>query len=125
MLLPLAGLDTANADIYFQMLEIKSKLNYARNEAARGVLDGTLDDASAIQWMMDYMLVSKAQAEKYLSFIKANHSYVICYNYGLDLVKNYIENNGGTASSLAKRWALFRWLLSNPVTPRDLLDAKN
>ncbi|HEY0356727.1 MAG TPA: hypothetical protein VGC29_11010 [Flavisolibacter sp.] len=125
VLFPLAGLDTANADIYFQMLEIKSKLNYARNEAARGVLDGTLDDESAIQWMMDYMLVSKAQAEKYLSFIKANHSYVICYNYGLDLVKNYIENNGGTVSSPAKRWALFRWLLSNPVTPRDLLDARN
>jgi hypothetical protein len=88
-------------------------------------LDGTLDDESAIQWMMDYMLVSKAQAEKYLSFIKANHSYVICYNYGLDLVKNYIGNNGGSVSSPAKRWSLFRWLLSNPVTPRDLLDARN
>jgi hypothetical protein len=37
VLLPLPGLDTAGIDLYFKALAIKGKLNYARNEAARGI----------------------------------------------------------------------------------------
>ena len=125
VLFPLAGLDTTKANMYFGMLEIKQKLNYARNEAARQLLNGSLNDSQASKWMMDYMLVSKEQADKYVSFIKANHSYVICYNYGQDLVKHYIESRGGTASEPDRRWQLFQELLSNPVTPQTLLSTTN
>jgi hypothetical protein len=50
---------------------------------------------------------------------------VINYNYGKDLVKNYIESKGGTASNPAKRWELFNELLSNEVMTPDLLPAEN
>jgi hypothetical protein len=119
-LVPLAGLDTAQVDLYFQTLSLKSKLNYARNEAARGLLNGTMDEKEALRWLTEYALMSKELAAKSISFIRKHRSYVICYNYGLDLVRNYIESRGGTVGAPAKRWELFGWLLSNPVTPVDL-----
>jgi hypothetical protein len=38
VLMPLAGLDTTGTDAYFEALKIRSDLNYARNEVARGIL---------------------------------------------------------------------------------------
>lgn len=124
-LVPLAGLDTMQTELYFKTLSIKSKLNYARNEAARGLLNGTMDEKEALRWLTDYCLMSNELAAKSISFIRKHRSYVICYNYGLDLVTSYIETRGGTASAPDKRWELFGWLLSNPVTPVDLLNEKS
>ncbi|MBC7827500.1 MAG: hypothetical protein H7122_07135 [Chitinophagaceae bacterium] len=123
-LLPVAGLDSSQVEVYFKTLSLKSKLNYARNEAARGLLNGTMDEKEALRWLTQYCLMSNEMAAKSISFIRKNRSYVICYNYGLDLVRNYIESRGGTASAPDKRWELFGWLLSNPVTPVDLLAEK-
>ena len=67
-----------------------------RNEVARGLLNGTMTEAEAIRWLMDYGLNNKETAVKSIGFIKVNRSYVINYNYGKDLVKNYIESKGGT-----------------------------
>ena len=119
VLMPLAGLDTMNADLYFKILAVKSALNYARNEAARGILNKSMDDKEVLRWLTDYCLMSKLVAEKSVSFIQKNRSYVICYNYGQDLIKNYVESNGGNKNNPAKRWELFGWLLSNPVTPPE------
>lgn len=124
-LIPLAGLDAAQVEIYFQTLSIKSKLNYARNEAARGLLNGTMTEKEALRWLTEYALMSNELATKSISFIRKNRSYVICYNYGQDLVRNYLESRGGVASAPDKRWELFGWLLSNPVTPVDLVQNKN
>lgn len=124
VLIPLAGLDTNNADLYFKVLEVQGALNYARNEAARGILNKSMNEKEVLRWLTDYCLMSKLVAEKSVSFIQKNRSYVICYNYGQDLIKNYVESNGGTAGNAAKRWELFGWLLSNPVTPPDLLKIK-
>jgi hypothetical protein len=115
VLLPLAGLDTMALDNYFSALEIKTELNYVRNEVARGLLNGTMPEATAIQWMIDYGLSNKETALKSISFIRVNRSYVINYNYGKDRVKNYVESKGGTASNAAKRWEIFGELLSNQV----------
>jgi hypothetical protein len=120
-LVPLAGLDTLHVELYFKALTLKSQLNYARNEAARGLLNGTMTEKEALRWLTEYCLMSNVLAEKSISFIRKHRSYVICYNYGQDLVKNYIESRGGTPSDPDKRWKLFGWLLSNPVTPVDLL----
>ena len=121
ILFPLAGFDTSKAEAYFKVLELKGKLNYARNEAARGFINGTMLQEEALGWLMDYSLMSKDAANKSLSFIKKYRSYVINYNYGQDLVKEYIEKNGGaTADNPAKRWQLFEWLLSNVVKPDEL-----
>jgi hypothetical protein len=124
VLFPLAGLDTSQADAYFKLLELKAKLNYARNEAARGFINGTLSETEALRWLTDYSLFSPEAAAKSLAFIKKYRSYVINYNYGQDMIKNYVENNGGSTTNLEKRWQLFGWLLSNPVTPQDLLSNK-
>lgn len=121
VLLPLAGLDTAGIGLYFKALEIKGKLNYARNEAARGLVNGTMSQDKALSYLKKYCLMNEETAAKSISFIKKYRSYVINYNYGLDLVKNNIEQNGGTANNPAKRWEFFGKLLSNEVSTASLL----
>ncbi len=123
VLLPLAGVDTTGITAYYRALAVKEALNYARNEAARGLLNGTMTEPQAIAWLKAYCLVSEEGAEKYVSFIRANRSYVINYNYGKDLVKGYISAHGGDAST-EKQWELFGQLLSSEVAPKDLLPAK-
>ncbi len=121
VLLPLAGIDTSGADFYFKALAIRGQLNYARNEAARGIINNTLSETDALHWLKDYALFNEEAAKKSISFIKKYRSYVINYNYGQDMVKGYIENKGGTEQNVAKRWELFGWLLSNQVATTDLL----
>jgi hypothetical protein len=122
VLLPLAGLDTAGIDLYFKALAIKGNLNYARNEAARGLVNNTMSRDKAQSYLMKYCLMNDETASKSISFIKKYRSYVINYNYGQDLVKNYIERNGGTAKVPEKRWELFGKLLSNEVAPASLIN---
>ena len=117
-LLPLAGLDTTFIGIYFKSLAIRGKLNYARNEAARGIVNQTMTDQQALDWLIKYCLYNKETALKSISFIKKYRSYVINYNYGQDLVRNYIELN---EKDPKKRWEVFGKLLSNPVLPEKLL----
>ena len=118
ILLPLARLDTAYIANYFNALTIRGKLNYARNEAARGIVNQTMTDQQALDWLIKYCLYNKETALKSISFIKKYRSYVINYNYGQDLVRNYIESNGADTE---KRWEVFEKLLSNPVLPKELL----
>ncbi|HUS02338.1 MAG TPA: hypothetical protein VMY77_11460 [Chitinophagaceae bacterium] len=121
VLLPLAGLDTAGTDLYFKAIDLAGELNFARNEVGRGIINNTMDSVTAKKWLITYGMLSEGSAIKSISFIKKYRSYIINYNYGLQLVRNYIESNGGTASNPAKRWELFGKLLSNPITPADLL----
>ncbi len=120
-LLPLAGLDTTGIDMYFKALAIKGRLNYARNEAARGLINETMSESKARNYLRKYCLMNDETADKSISFIKKYRSYVINYNYGQDLVKDYIERNGGTTKDTTKRWELFGHLLSNPVNSVDLV----
>lgn len=117
VLLPLAGLDTTGISLYFAALDIRGELNYARNEVGRGILNNTMTEADALRWLMDYGFNNQETAMKSISFIKTYRSYVINYNYGKDLIKNYV----GDTKDQAKRWERFGWLLSNPVTPAELL----
>ena len=121
VLLPLAGLDTAGLDTYFDALSLKGALNYVRNEVGRGLINKTMDEKEAMRWLVEYGLSNEETAAKSISFIKKYRSYVINYNYGLELVKNYIESKGGTNTALDKRWELFGQLLSNEVTAGELL----
>lgn len=122
VLLPVAGLDTTGLDVYFSALALKSQLNFVRNEAGRGLLNNTMNETEAMRWLMDYGLYNRESAKKSISFIKKYRSYIINYNYGQQLVKNYIESNGGTDHARDKRWELFGRLLSSPVTSDDLLN---
>lgn len=118
ILLPLAGLDTAFITTYFKALAVRGRLNYARNEAARGIVNKTMNDKQALDWLIKYCLYNEETALKSVSFIKKYRSYVINYNYGQDLVRNYVETKGTDNN---KRWEVFGKLLSNPVLPEELL----
>ena len=120
VLLPLAGLDTTGLDIYFESLELKSALAFVRNEVARGLINKTMDEKEAMRWLMEYGLANEETAAKSISFIKKYRGYVINYNYGQQLVREYIESKGGTAGAPEKRWELFGKLLSNEITTAEL-----
>lgn len=118
-ILPLTQINSANLDLYFRALAIRSKLNYARNEAGRGLLNGTMNEKQALDWMLKYCLYNEETALKSIPFIQKYRSYIINYNYGMDLVKQYVESKSG--KDINKRWATFEYLLSNPISTADLL----
>ena len=119
-LFPLAGLDGREAERYYEIHRIAVGLNYAHNEAARGYLDGQMSRAQAEEFLVRYALMSPERAKQRVRFIDTYRSYVINYNLGQDLVKNYIESRGGTADRPAKRWEEFRLLISSPRLPSGL-----
>ena len=120
VLFPLAGIDPSRADLYYKIQAQSAKLSYAGNEAARGYLDGLMTADETVAWLIENALYSEERARQRLKFIEKYRSYVINYNLGLDLVRGYIERNGGTADNPEKRWALFKDLLSRPVLPSEL-----
>src|SRR5687768_7386966 len=120
-LLPLAGLDTTGIDIYFEALAIKGKLNYARNEAGRALIGETMTEEEAKKWLMDYALFNEETAAKSIAFIKANRSYVINYNYGMDLVHDYIAGRIKEDSSPENQWKVFGELMSRQIRIQDLV----
>jgi hypothetical protein len=115
----MAGFDPELADDYYRLEELRSELNFARNEAARDYLNGDADAGQTVERLMTNMLISRDRAEKYLEFIESYRSYVINYNHGKAMVAAYIER--GT-NSPEERWAKFQTLLSNAVLPEDLED---
>lgn len=120
VLFPIAGLNPDKAELYYHTLELLEDLNYAGNEAARNYLDGNWSREESITYLEAFELYSKQKAEKRLDFIDHYRSYVINYNLGEDMVKHYIEKNGGTADNSERRWMLFEQLLSTPQTPSGL-----
>lgn len=121
VLFPLAGLNPDDADLYYKVIELQSNFSYSGNEAARNYLDGKWTREQTVNWLQKYALRTKESADKYVSFIEKYRSYVINYNLGMDIVKNYIDRNGGTSDNQAKRWELFEYILSTPQTPSGLM----
>jgi hypothetical protein len=113
-------LDTSKVDKYYEMLSLLSDLEYAGNDAARNYLDGKFTKEETINWLIKYSLMTREKAEKRIDFIERYRSYVINYNLGKDIVKEYIEREGGTEDNPEKRWELFRHILSTPQTPSGL-----
>ena len=118
VLFPLAGLDPSEADRYYDLLELLSRLDYAGNEAARDYLNGTIDREQAAQWLVDYALSPPGRAQQRVDFFDTYRSYVINYNLGKDMVREYVERDTGDH---AARWQKFEHLLSSPMSPADLL----
>ncbi|MFL6199503.1 MAG: hypothetical protein ACJ76J_10025 [Thermoanaerobaculia bacterium] len=119
-LFPLAGIDPSTAERYYEIQRLTQQLAYAGNEAARGYLNGTMTKQQAIDWQVRYGLYAPARAEQRIKFFDQYRSYVINYNFGQDLVKQYIERRGGTADNPAKRWEEFEKLLASPRLPSGL-----
>jgi hypothetical protein len=118
VLFPLAGLDPTAADRYYELLELLSRLDYAGNEAARDYLNGSIDREQAVQWLVDYSLSSPERAQQRVDFFDTYRSYVINYNLGKDMVREYVERD---TDDHAARWQKFEQLLSSPMSTADLL----
>jgi hypothetical protein len=117
-LFPLAGLDPSLAAANAEARQIMERLNYVRNEAARGYLDGSLDADATRRMMERYWLSAPDAAAKTLRFIDTYRSYVINYNLGRDLVAEWVQRTAGEDEQT--RWAAFGALLSAPRLPREL-----
>jgi hypothetical protein len=117
VLFSLAGLDPARADRYYELLALLEKLDYAGNEAARDYLNGDITREQAEQWLVDYQLSSPERASQRTRFFDSYRSYVINYNLGQDMVRQYIERNGADQD---ERWRRFEQLLSLPISTADL-----
>ena len=113
-LFPLAGLDPAQAERYYRVQELVQKTSYAGNEAARRYLNGTMNTEQAVDWLVKYGLYSEPRARQRLKFTDQYRAYVINYNLGKDLVRQYVERKGGD------RWDVFEELLSTPRLPSNL-----
>jgi len=117
-LFPIAGLDPAQAEKYYRVQELIAKTGYAGNEAARRYLDGEITAAQAAEWLTQYALMAPARAQQRVKFIDQYRSYVINYNLGKDLVRDYVEKRSGGEAE--KRWKVFEELLSSPRLPSGL-----
>ena len=96
------------------------ELSFAGNEAARNYLDGKWQNKETINWLEQICLMSPDRAAQRVNFIQKYRSYVINYNLGEEIIKNYIEKNGGTENHPEKRWELFKYLITTPQTPSGL-----
>jgi hypothetical protein len=119
-LFPLAGFDKSQAEQYSRVQELAAKLSYAGNEAARRYLNGEISRDDAAHWLVQYALMSPERAQQRTRFFDQYRSYVINYNLGLDLVRQYIERRIGIKKKPAKRWEEFTRLLASPRLPSGL-----
>jgi hypothetical protein len=120
VLFPEAGLDASQAAAYARIQTLVDRLAYAGNEAARTYLNKEVDRARAAAWLAQYAMMSPARAEQRTRFFDTYRSYVINYNLGKDLVKQFVESRGGVASQPARRWEEFVRLLASPRLPSGL-----
>ena len=121
VLFPKAGLDPARAADYDRVQALVDRLAYAGNEAARRYLNGEIDRAAATTWLTRYAIMSPPRAAQRTRFFDQYRSYVINYNLGKDLVRQYIESRGGSSDRPEQRWQEFETLLSSPRLPSGLI----
>lgn len=114
---PMAGIDPDLAEPFAIIRRLAAKLGYASNDAARRYLDGQAKREETIDWLSRCGLTSRARAEQRVRFIEAHRSYVVTYNVGLDLVREYVESR---ATDVAGRWRVFEDLLRVPRTASAL-----
>ncbi|WP_246037025.1 hypothetical protein [Thalassotalea litorea] len=114
VLFPLAGLDSSKVDLYYSVQAVRKKLSYIDNVVAKRYLDGQIDKKTAQQMLMKYALSSEKKSLQRIGFIEQNRAYVINYNLGQDIVRDYVErlSNGDEQ----KRWQVFSELLAYPKT---------
>lgn len=118
VLFPLAGLDQSKAADFAKVSKLTSQLSYAGNEVARLYLNNKIDKDKAAQLLQQYALMSPGKSKQRVRFMDTYGSYVINYNWGKDLVKNWVE--AGEDKTEKGRWMRFYKLLSTPRLPSTL-----
>lgn len=118
VLYPLAGLEPKLADKYDQVNQLIANLSYAGNEIARLYLNKEIDQAKAVQLLQEYVLMNPGKAARRVRFYDTYGAYVINYNWGKDMVKQWVE--AGENKTDEGRWKRFAQLLSSPRLPSTL-----
>jgi len=119
-LFPLAGLDPSACRNTTTWLKLVDQLSYAGNEAARRYIDGSIDRAGAAAWLEKYAMYTKPRAEQRVKFIDQYRSYVINYNLGKDLIRDYIVKKSGRQAAASRAVARVRGVVSSPRLPSGL-----
>ena len=65
--------------------------------------------------------MSPPQAAQRVRFFDTYRSYVINYNLGEDLVRSWVERQGGTPDAPVRRWQVFAGLLSSLKLPAAIM----
>ena len=79
-----------------------------------------IDRAAAAAWLETYAMYTTPRAEQRVKFIDQYRSYVINYNLGKDLIRDFISRRAGRNATAAQRWKEFAALLSSPRLPSGL-----
>jgi len=114
---PIVSIDPNLASKYYQFLALKKQLNYASNAVARRYLNGTITRNEGAALLVKWGLSSEKRAMQRMRFIDKYRSYVINYNVGLDLVRDYM---GRKPFNRAERWQQFELLLLSNKSGQDL-----
>jgi len=120
VLFPMAGLDPKQAVAFNRLTKAVKNLSHARNQIARGYLDGELSKEEAITLSMKYGLSSRERAEQGIDFVDTYRGYVINYNLGRDLVRAHVA---AEVKAGLDRWGAFQTLLTSPLSAGDLQQA--
>ena len=120
VLWPAAAINPSRAEEFYAVQDLVKKLTYATNEAARQYVNGEIDANAAATWLQKNALMDEKRAKQATKFIEKYRSYVINYNLGEDMVRNYIEKRGGTEQQPEQRWREFEELLASPRLPGDI-----
>jgi hypothetical protein len=120
VLCPMAGVDPAKAEKYLTIAKLLREVHYAENEAARRYLDGEISAEESAKYLSDNALMSAERARRLVTFFDRYRSYIVNYNVGYDLVKDYIERRGGTADHPERRWEELHALIAAPHVPSEL-----
>lgn len=120
VLVPLAGIEMPDFELYEQIQKIRRQLTYARIEICRQYLDGHINKDEAIYKMKDILLYSQERAEQSIAFFDQYRSYIVNYALGYDLVKAYIENHVEDKDAIEQKWALYEKIISTPQIPNNL-----
>lgn len=118
VLLPLAGLEGDQLEIYYHYIDLIEQLNFARNEVARKYLYGGMPRDEALLWLMEFGLETSGTAATRLNVIDAQRSYVVTYNHGRRLIADYLHAR--TTSGTTEAWQYFYDILTIPLSPADL-----
>lgn len=123
VLFPLAGLDPRRAERYYQIQDLVGRLSYAGNEAARRYLNQETTAQEAARWLETYAMMSPERAAQRVRFFDQYRSYVINYNLGQDMVRNFVEARSHRDPTA--RWREFKQLLASPRLPSGLAVASD
>ncbi len=117
-LFPLAGLDPATAEAYYQLDAAMDELQGAGRTIEAMYLDGEITRERAIELLQHYEAASPEGAAKSLQFAEHYRSYIINYSSGYEVVRDFANRAGDTPEA---RWAAYESILTQPTLARDLM----